>query len=65
MQTNSEIRTAMRGKKIPAWMIADAEGVHENTILRRLRHELPAEEKQRILSIIDRIAADKAAEVTA
>ncbi len=60
MQTNSEVRSKMREKRIPAWMIADAEHVHENTVLRRLRHELPDSEKARILALIDDLAKEKA-----
>lgn len=60
MKVNEEIRKAMHDKRVPAWMLADAEQVHENTVLRRLRHELPDEEKRRVLTVIDRIAAEKA-----
>ena len=57
MAANSEIRNKMREKRIPVWMIADAEHVHENTVLRRLRHELPDSEKARILALIDDLAS--------
>ena len=39
-KANSEIRTAMQNNKIPAWAIGAEIGVHENTVLRRLRFEL-------------------------
>ncbi len=57
MAANSEIRNKMREMRITVWMIADAEHVHENTVLRRLRHELPDSEKARILALIDDLAS--------
>ena len=56
-KANSEIRTAMQNNKIPAWAIGAEIGVHENTVLRRLRFELS--EKQKYLSIIDKLSAEK------
>jgi len=38
---------------IPFWRLAEALGIHEQTIIRRFRHELPTEEKQKILNIIE------------
>lgn len=55
-KANAEIRAAMQEKHIPAWMIGSALGVHENTVLRRLRFELPEPEKQQIFRIIDELA---------
>ena len=49
---NQEIRLAARGAGIPLWQLAEAIGVSEPTMTRKLRHELPEDEKQRILSII-------------
>lgn len=60
-KANSEIRTAMYNNKIPAWAIGAEIGVHENTILRRLRFELPEQEKQKYLSIIDKLSSEKEA----
>ena len=45
-KANSEIRTAMQNNKIPAWAIGAEIGVHENTVLRRLRFELSEKEKK-------------------
>lgn len=49
---NQEIRLAARGAGIPLWRLAEAIGVSEPTMTRKLRHELPEDEKRRILSII-------------
>lgn len=61
-KANSEIRTAMHNNKVPAWAIGAQIGVHENTILRRLRFELPEQDKQKYLSIIDKLSAEKVTE---
>ena len=61
-KTNLEIREAMRNNKVPAWAIGFEMGVHENTILRRLRFELPEQEKQKYLDIIAKLSAEKCAE---
>ena len=58
-KANSEIRTAMQNNKIPAWAIGAEIGVHENTVLRRLRFELSEQEKQKYLSIIEKLSAEK------
>lgn len=60
-KANSEIRTAMQSRKVPAWAIGAEIGVHENTILRRLRFELSEQEKQKFMSIIDKLSASKEA----
>lgn len=58
-KANTEIRTAMHNNKIPAWAIGAEIGVHENTVLRRLRFELSEQEKQKYLSIIEKLSAEK------
>ena len=50
---NQAIRQAAMAKGVRFWQIAEVLGVHENTLSRRLRSELPQEELERILSIID------------
>ena len=56
---NAEIRAILKNEKIPFWKIADKFGVHENTILRRMRHELSKAEKQTFLKAINEIIAEK------
>lgn len=53
---NQEIRQAALRKGVRMWQIAEALGVHENTFSRRLRSELPQDEQERILSIIDELS---------
>lgn len=49
---NQEIRNAMKENNIKQWELAEMLGISENTMCRKLRKELPDEEKKRILEII-------------
>lgn len=53
---NKAIREYAKKKKVWIWQIADAMGVSEATISRRLRHELSDYEKKKFTSAIDSIA---------
>ena len=55
VKENQDIRNVARKAGVPLWRIADALGVSEPTMTRRLRRELPEIEKQRILEIIEQI----------
>ena len=63
--SNSDVRTKARENGVRLWEIADKLGISEPTITRKLRHELPADEKQRILAVIDEITAAKQNKQTA
>lgn len=52
-KANADIRAELKAKSIPVYAIADVLGVHENTVFRRLRHELSEQEKQKFIRIID------------
>lgn len=54
---NQDIRALMREKKVPVYAVGAAMGVHENTVFRRLRFELPEQEKQTFRRIIDELSA--------
>lgn len=53
---NIEIRTRAMNRGIKMWQIADALGVADSNLSRRLRKELSTEEQKRILSVIDQLA---------
>ena len=53
---NCDIRNRAKAAKVSHWEIAEQLQIHEAVFSRMLRHELPAEEKQKIFEIIDRIA---------
>lgn len=42
---NEELKSLLRSEKIFYWEIADVLGVHENTVLRKLRKELSESDK--------------------
>lgn len=56
VKANADIRAELKNKKVPVYAIADVMGVHENTVFRRLRFELSAEEKQTFRRIIDELS---------
>lgn len=62
MKSNLDVRTVAKNKGVLLWEIANYMNISEATMTRKLRCELPANEKQRILAVIDEIADDKAAE---
>ena len=59
MLNNSDLRKSAKENGVALWQIADRLNISEPTMTRKLRRELSAEEKQRIFSLIDEIAAEK------
>lgn len=55
---NLELRKAAKAAGIPLWRIADAIGVGEATMTRKLRHELPENEKKQRLNLIKQLARE-------
>lgn len=53
---NKEIRNAAKARKVKMWQIAEALGIQDSAFSRKLRHELPQEEKEMILAIIEDLA---------
>lgn len=58
---NQEIRRKAKEKGVYLWQIAEKLGVCDMTLTRKLRHELPENEKTEILDIIDSISASRKA----
>ena len=58
---NSEIRAYAKQKDVLLWQIADRLGINDGNFSRKLRHELPDEEKERIRNIIDEVVAEREA----
>lgn len=52
---NLRIRQAAVQARVKLWEIADALNITDATFSRKLRKELPAEEQERIITIIERI----------
>lgn len=57
---NIEIKAELKAAKIPYWKIADKLGVHENTIIRRMRKELSEEDYKRFCAAIAEIKKETA-----
>ena len=60
MRANLDIRAAAKSAGVKLWEIADHLKISEPSITCKLRHELPQAEKERIFSIIEEIAKEKA-----
>lgn len=60
MTLNKDIKVKARKSGVLIWEIADRLGIADTTMSRKLRRELPDNEKQEIFKIIDELAAEKA-----
>lgn len=60
-RANQDIRQAAKNHGIHLWEVTDMQGVSDMTLSRRLRHELPQPEKDKIFAIIDKLAAEREA----
>ena len=56
---NTEIKTKLKAAGVFQYELAEAMGVSEFTLVKRLRKEQSAEEKERINTIIDILAYQK------
>ncbi len=56
---NKEIRNAAGGCGIRLWQVAEAIGMNESAFSRKLRKELPQDEKQKILKVIDNLTLER------
>ena len=56
MKANMKIREKARNSGVRLWQIADALGMQESLLSKKLRKELPEDEQERILNIIDDLA---------
>lgn len=59
MRANMEIRNAAKKAGIRLWEVAAACGINDGNFSRKLRKELPQEENEKILAIIDRLVQEK------
>ena len=54
-KANADIREAIKAAGLKNWQIAEALKISENTLSRRLRHELAPEGKKQIVDIIQEL----------
>lgn len=59
-ETNKDIRSAAKAAGVLHWEIAEKLGIQDSAFSRKLRRELPAEEREKILGIINELAAERA-----
>lgn len=55
---NQDIRRTAAGAGVKLWQIAEALGIADCSFSRKLRRELPREEKDRIFSIIRELSQE-------
>ena len=55
---NKEIREVAKRAGVHLWQVAEACGINDGNFSRKLRRELPQEEMEKILAIIDRLARE-------
>lgn len=55
-QSNKDIRAAAAAAGVFLWQIAEAIGVTDGTFSRKLRRELPDDEKAEILQVIQNLS---------
>lgn len=53
---NEEVRDTAKKAGVFLWQIAAEMGMNDGNFSRKLRHELPADEKAEIMKIISRLA---------
>ena len=56
--TNQDIRRTAAGAGVKLWQIADALGIADCSLSRKLRKELPRAEKERIFEIIKNLSQE-------
>ena len=56
--TNQDIRRTAAGAGVKLWQLADALGIEDCSLSRKLRKELPQEEKDRIFGIIRELSQE-------
>ena len=55
MKANLDIRNELNNRGFYAWQLAEALGIRESSLSRKLRHELSPDEKDSIFRTIERM----------
>lgn len=58
---NEDIKAYAKVNKVKHWQIADALNISDAQFSKKLRYELEAEEKRKVMKLIDQIAVKKTA----
>ena len=59
--SNEIIREELKVKKVRQWELAHALGISEQTMVRKMRFEMPDDEQLKILAVIEKILNGKGA----
>ena len=59
MTANLEIKTRAKQSGVYLWEVAERLDMTDGNLSRKLRRELPAEQQEEMLALIDEIAAEK------
>ncbi len=59
MKSNNDIRQHAKTKGVLLWEVAERLNINDGNFSRKLRKELPDDEKANIMGIIDSIALEK------
>lgn len=58
MKRNMRVREAAKAAGVRMWQVAEELGMQDATFSRKLRHELPEKETEKILGIIAQLAKE-------
>lgn len=58
-KANQDIRAEAKRKGVFLYLIAERMGLQESYLCKKMRHELPAEEKRKIMVIVNELAQEK------
>lgn len=56
---NLDVRKAAKAADVRLWEIAEEIGINDGNFSRKLRHELPEDQKRKVIAIIEKIAASR------
>lgn len=59
MKPNQDIRNAVEENGFKLWELAEALGIYDGNLSRKLRRELPDDQKQHIFKTIDRMVEQR------
>lgn len=57
--SNKDIREAAKNRGVCLWQIAERLGMNDGNFSRKLRRELPTQEQEKIMKIINELAKEK------
>lgn len=56
---NVDIRAAVKAAGLFLWQVAERYGITDSNFSRKLRKELPPQERERVMEIIEQLANEK------